>query len=36
MEKVGRTIYMTLWELANRATRPTVDKQLPPQLTAGE
>jgi Zn-dependent M28 family amino/carboxypeptidase len=36
MEKVARTIYMTLWELANRATRPTVDKQLPPQLTAGE
>jgi len=36
MEKVARTIYMTLWELANRATRPTVDKQLPPQLTAGD
>jgi Zn-dependent M28 family amino/carboxypeptidase len=32
MEKVVRTVYMTLWEIANRPTRPTVDKQLPPQL----
>ena len=29
MEKVTRTIYMTVWELANRPTRPVVDKQLP-------
>jgi len=29
MEKVARTIYMTLWEVANRAARPKVDKQLP-------
>lgn len=33
MEKVVRTVYMTLWEIANRPTRPKVDKQLPPQLT---
>jgi Zn-dependent M28 family amino/carboxypeptidase len=32
MEKVTRTIYLTLWEVANRPTRPKVDKQLPPQL----
>jgi len=33
MEKVARTIYMTLWEIANRPVRPKVDKQLPAQLT---
>ena len=33
MEKVTRTIYMTLWEVANRPTRPVVDKQLPLQIT---
>ncbi|HSS19906.1 MAG TPA: M20/M25/M40 family metallo-hydrolase [Pyrinomonadaceae bacterium] len=32
MEKVARTIYLTLWEVANRPTRPVVDKQLPAQL----
>ena len=32
MEKVARTIYVTLWEVANRAVRPKVDKQLPTQL----
>ncbi len=32
MEKVARTVYMTLWEIANRPMRPKVDKQLPPQL----
>ena len=32
MEKVTRTILMTMWELANAATRPRVDKQLPPEL----
>lgn len=32
MEKITRTVYMTLWELANRPTRPKVDKQLPSQL----
>jgi Zn-dependent M28 family amino/carboxypeptidase len=35
MEKVARTIYMTLWEVASRPTRPKVDKQLPVQLTGG-
>jgi Zn-dependent M28 family amino/carboxypeptidase len=32
MEKVTRTIYMTLWEVANLSTRPKVDKPLPAQL----
>jgi hypothetical protein len=32
MEKVARTIYLTLWEVANRPARVKVDKQLPPQL----
>ena len=36
MEKVARTIYMTLWEVANRATRVKVDKQLPAQLSQEE
>jgi Peptidase family M28 len=35
MERVTRTIYMTLWEVANLATRPKVDKPLPAQLTTG-
>lgn len=35
MERVARTIYMTLWEVANLATRPKVDKPLPAQLTQG-
>ncbi|HKO42925.1 MAG TPA: M20/M25/M40 family metallo-hydrolase [Pyrinomonadaceae bacterium] len=30
MEKITRTIHMTMWEIAERATRPAVDKQLPP------
>lgn len=29
MEKVAKTIMATGWELANRATRPKVDKPLP-------
>ena len=33
MEKVARTIYMTLWEVATRPTRPKVDKPLPAQLS---
>ncbi len=33
MEKVTRTIYMLLWEIASRPTRPAVDKQLPPTLS---
>jgi hypothetical protein len=32
MEKITRTVYMMLWEVAGRATRPKVDKQLPAQL----
>jgi len=35
MEKVTRTVYMLLWEVANRATRPKVDKQLPALLSGG-
>ncbi len=35
MEKITRTVYMLLWEVANRATRPKVDKQLPAQLSGG-
>ncbi|MBA3438923.1 MAG: M28 family peptidase [Pyrinomonadaceae bacterium] len=33
MERVARTIFMTAWQLANTATRPPVDKQLPAELT---
>jgi hypothetical protein len=36
MEKVARTVYATMWELANRPTRVVVDKQLPEQLRGGE
>lgn len=35
MEKVARTIYMTLWEVASLKERPKVDKPLPAQLTQG-
>ena len=35
MEKVTRTIYMTLWEVASLPVRPKVDKPLPAQLTQG-
>jgi len=33
MEKVARTIYMLLWEVAGLKERPKVDKPLPAQLT---
>ena len=33
MEKVTRTIYMTMWEIANRPARLKVDKPLPVQIT---
>ncbi|MGD9630318.1 MAG: M20/M25/M40 family metallo-hydrolase [Pyrinomonadaceae bacterium] len=33
MEKVARTIFLTMWELADLKERPKVDKQLPPELT---
>jgi Zn-dependent M28 family amino/carboxypeptidase len=36
MEKVTRTVFMTVWDLANRPTRPKVDKQLPAQLSGDE
>ena len=32
MEKVTRTIFATMWKLANAPTRPKVDKPLPPQM----
>ncbi len=32
MEKVTRTIFLTLWELTDLKERPKVDKQLPPEL----
>jgi hypothetical protein len=32
MEKVARTVYMMLWEVATRPARPKVDKPLPAQL----
>lgn len=36
MEKITRTIYMTAWEIANRAARLKVDKPLPSQLGGSE
>lgn len=33
MEKVTRTIFLTLWEISELKERPKVDKQLPPELT---
>ena len=33
MEKITRTIFLTMWELADLKERPAVDKQLPPELT---
>ena len=33
MEKITRTIFLTLWEVAELKERPKVDKQLPPELT---
>lgn len=33
MEKITRTIFLTLWELGDAKTRPVVDKQLPKELT---
>jgi Zn-dependent M28 family amino/carboxypeptidase len=32
MEKVTRTIFLTLWEVAGLRTRPAVDKELPVEL----
>ena len=36
MEKVTRTVYMTLWEIANRPVKLRVDKPLPSQITTTE
>ncbi len=33
MEKITRTIFLTMWELADLKQRPAVDKQLPKELT---
>lgn len=33
MQNVARTIFLTMWELANLKERPKVDKQLPLELT---
>jgi hypothetical protein len=33
MEKITRTIFLTLWEVTDLKTRPAIDKQLPPELT---
>ena len=35
MQNVTRTIFLTMWELADTKERPAVDKQLPPELTQG-
>ena len=32
LEKVTRTVYMTMWELAERPNRPKVDKPLTPEV----
>ncbi len=33
MQKVARTIFLTMWEVADLRTRPVVDKVLPPALS---
>ena len=33
MEKIARTIFLTMWELTDLKERPSVDKKLPPELT---
>ncbi len=33
MEKVSRTIFLTMWEIADLQMRPEVDKKLPAELT---
>lgn len=33
LQNVARTIFLTMWELADLKDRPKVDKQLPPELT---
>ncbi|HEX7773943.1 MAG TPA: M20/M25/M40 family metallo-hydrolase [Pyrinomonadaceae bacterium] len=36
MEKITRTIYMTVWEIANRPLRLKVDKPVPVQLSGSD
>ncbi|MGI8788599.1 MAG: M28 family peptidase [Pyrinomonadaceae bacterium] len=33
MQNIARTIFLTMWEVADLPARPAVDKQLPPELT---
>ena len=33
MEKIARTIFLTLWEVADLKVRPAVDRELPKELT---
>ncbi len=33
MERISRTIFLTMWEIADLKQRPAIDKQLPPELT---
>ena len=32
MQKVARTIFLTMWELSDLRERPKIDKELPPEL----
>lgn len=32
MEKIARTIFLTMWKLSDLKERPAVDKELPPEL----
>ena len=36
MEKITRTIYMTVWEIANRPARLKVDKPVPTQISGSD
>lgn len=33
MEKISRTIFLTMWKLSELKERPKIDKQLPPELS---
>lgn len=33
LEKITRTIFLTMWEVADLKERPKIDRQLPPELT---
>jgi hypothetical protein len=33
MEQISRTIFLTMWEIADLKERPAIDKQLPKELT---